>query len=219
MSESAACLHNYPLMLMILLIITFAASTKGTASGINLDVSHTNDPTTLSGLMVVNCSVDASSTNMVTVASLTVFGSKPYRNQGEFDELAVVDMWSHSPKLTGDLEDADVVISGKTGPENAGQAYIMISWNVPIPEYRQYYKCVAHGLDRQRQAASIAKTVKVEIHNEGCCEKIDSVDSQLREVSQKVGKTCTAKTAAALNGKVKNGKVRTIEALDSKIDS
>ncbi|GFO31298.1 collectin-11 [Plakobranchus ocellatus] len=217
MSERAACFQNYLLMAMIVLIVTFVTSGKGATPAINLDVSHTNDPTTPSGLLVVNCSVDANLTDMVTVASLTVFGSKPYGNQGEFDELALVDMWSQSPKLTSDLEDADVVISGKTGPENDSHSYLAMSWNSPTPGYRQYYKCVANGLDHQRQGVSIATTVKIEILNGGCCEKMDSIDSQLREVTEKVGNTCTAKTAAALTGQVKNLHSK-IEALDSKIE-
>ncbi|GFO31296.1 C-type lectin [Plakobranchus ocellatus] len=218
MSKTAACLHTYPLMLMVLLIITFAASAKGTASAINLDVSHSTDFTTPSGLIVVNCSVDASLTDMVTVASLTLFGSKPYGNQGEFDELAVVDMWSQSPKLTGDLEDGDVIISGKTGPEHDGHSYLIMSWKSPTPGYRQYYKCVANGLDRQGQGASITTTGKVDLLKEGCCEKMDSIDSQLQEVSEKVDNTCTAKTASALTVQVKNLNSN-IGALDSKIDS
>ncbi|GFO31386.1 hypothetical protein PoB_005789100 [Plakobranchus ocellatus] len=111
-------------------------------------------------------------TDMVTVASLTVFGSKPYRNQGDFDELAVVDIWSQTPKLTSVLDDADAVISGKTGSENDGHSYLTMSWNSPTPGYRQYYKCVANGLDHQRQATSISTTKwNLLILNFGRCQK------------------------------------------------
>ncbi|GFO01001.1 lectin-galc1 [Plakobranchus ocellatus] len=182
MSKTAACLHTYPLMLMVLLIIIFAASAKGMPSAINLDVSHTQ-----SGLMVVSCDVDANLTNMVTVASMTLFGSKPYEHQYEFDELAVVDIWSNTPKLTSDqAEDADTVINGKTGPENDGHSYLAMSWNSPTPGYRQYYKCVANGLDHQRQAASISTTVKVGISNGGCCEKMDSIASKIEALDSKL---------------------------------
>ncbi|GFO43379.1 C-type lectin domain family 4 member f isoform x1 [Plakobranchus ocellatus] len=212
MSERAASLRNYPMvMAMVLSIASFAKSAKATTPAIVLDVSHTVDPATQSALLVLNCSFDANLTDMVSVASLTLFGSKPYGNQSEFDKLVVVDIWSPTPNLTSDLEDADVVIKDKIGQENDSHSYLTISWNSPTPGYRQYYKCVANGLDRQRQAASISTTVKVEILNGG------SNDSQLREVSEKVENTCTEKTAAALTVQVKN-LLSKIEALDSKID-
>ncbi|GFO33369.1 hypothetical protein PoB_005987400 [Plakobranchus ocellatus] len=199
MSERAASLRNYPMvMAMVLSIATFAQSANATTSAIDLDVSHTVDLATQSALLVVNCSFDANLTNMVSVASLTLFGSKPYGNQSEFDELAVFDIRSQTLNLTSDLEDADVVIKGHSGQENDSHFYLAISWNSPTPGYRQYYKCVANGSDRQRQAASIATIVKAEILNGGCCEKMDSIDSQLQEVSEKVENTCTEKTAAAL---------------------
>ncbi|GFO31295.1 perlucin c protein [Plakobranchus ocellatus] len=200
--------------MIILLIVAFAINAKGMTSAINLDVSHTNDPTTQSGLIVVNCSVDVNLTDIVTVASLTVFGSKPYGNQGDFDELAVVDIWSQTPKLSNDIHETGLDVNGNI---DLGNAYLAMSWHSPTPGYRQYYKCVANGLDRHRQAASISTTVRVEILTGGCCEKMGSIDSQLRKVSEKVGNTCTAQTAAALTVQVKNLHSK-IEALDSKID-
>ncbi|GFO39193.1 hypothetical protein PoB_006569800 [Plakobranchus ocellatus] len=185
MSERAACLQNYPMiMVMVLLIIipVFAARVKGKAPAMHLDVSHTIDPTTESGLLVVNCSVDTRLADMIRVTSLAVFGPKPYGKQGEFIELVVVDIWSPAPKLTSDLGSARVDINGKIVPHKDGLSYLFMSWNSPTPGYRQDYRCVANGLDRQRQAASIAKTVKVGILKTGCCLKMDFIDLQIKKL-------------------------------------
>ncbi|GFO31301.1 C-type lectin-related protein 1 [Plakobranchus ocellatus] len=149
MSERAASLRNYPMvMVMVLSIATFAKSAKATTSAMDLDVSHTIDLTSQSALLVVNCSFDAKLTDMVTGASLTLFGSKAYGNQSE---LAVVNSKSQTLKLTSDLEDADVVIKGKSGQHS----YLAISWDSPTPGYRQYYKCVANGIGRQEQDSKL----------------------------------------------------------------
>ncbi|GFN76347.1 collectin-11 [Plakobranchus ocellatus] len=187
MSERAACLQNFPMVIVVvLLIVTFATGLKSTTPGIFLHVSYNDEPKMQSGLLVVNCSVDTKLTDIVTVISLTVLGPKPYGNQGEFDELAVIDIWSKTPKLTSDLEDSKVTIHGKASMEKDSHPYLFMSWNTPTPGSRHEYKCVANGLDRQRQPASINKAKKVEFSRAGCCEKIDSIDSQLREMSEKL---------------------------------
>ncbi|GFO22464.1 LOW QUALITY PROTEIN: perlucin c protein [Plakobranchus ocellatus] len=184
----------------------------GKAPAIHLDVSHTIDPTTESGLLVVNCSVDTRLTDMINVTSLTVFGPKPYGKQGEFNELAVV-IWSSAPKLTSDLGNARVEISGKIVPHKDGHSYLFMSWDSPTPGYRQDYRCVANGLDRLRQAASIARTVKVGILKTGCCLKIDSIDLQIKNLYSKV-----EALGSKLDSQIKNLYSK-VETLSSKLES
>ena len=69
------------------------------SSGITLDVSHNSKSDAQSGFLEINCSVDPSLSHLDTVASLAVFGSRPYGGKDEFDQLAVVEMWSNIPKL------------------------------------------------------------------------------------------------------------------------
>ncbi|GFO22465.1 C-type lectin domain family 3 member a [Plakobranchus ocellatus] len=209
MSESAARHRNHRVvMVMVLLIIIFTTSVKGKDPAMNLKVSRRNDPTAESGVLVVDCSVNSWLTKMSTVTSLTVLGSKPYRNQRKFDELAVVDIWSPAPKLTNYLKNEDVVIRGKTAQENFGNAYLVLSWNSQSPFYRhyRYFKCVANGLDPHKQAASISKTVNVGMFQTDCSQKMDSIDSQLREMAE------------ALPVQVENLHSK-VEALESKLET
>ncbi|GFN85367.1 collectin-11 [Plakobranchus ocellatus] len=205
-------------MFLILLVLISASSAKGASSAINLDVSYTSDPVTQSGSQIIKCSFNGGLTDMETVASLTVFGSKPYGNQGEFDELAEIDVWSQVPKLiTKELEDAHVVIRGKTDPKHPNQTYLVMSWNSPTPGYRQFYKCVANGLDSQRRPTSISTSVKVELPSKACFESMSSLASQLLDMSGKLNNTCKADATASISLQVKDLHSK-IKALDAKLE-
>ncbi|GFO08450.1 hypothetical protein PoB_003495500 [Plakobranchus ocellatus] len=71
-------------------------------------------------------------------------------------------------------------------PYTTKQRYLRVTWKFPIPTYRQFYKCVAKGLNDQKQAVTISTTIKAEFMNENVCEWMDSIDSQVRKLSEDI---------------------------------
>ncbi|GFR86643.1 C-type lectin [Elysia marginata] len=173
----------------ITLVCFHGAPVKATNSGLRLDVPYNVEP---NSQLVINCSLDARSTDLTTLASLTIFGSRPYGGVEDFDQLATVDMWSNEPKLGNELVEADVSIAGRIEEGPSEISVLILSWNSPTKLYRNTYKCVANGITRKGEATSLASTVKLEqVGGGGCCHKMDSVSSHLQHLAEVTQETAS----------------------------
>ena len=98
LNRSEIYIQGWISKLKIYIVLNFAFW-AAVSPGMILDVSYNLEPTSQSGFLVINCSLDSSLTDLETVASLAVFGSRPYGSEGDLEQLAAVDLWSNTPKL------------------------------------------------------------------------------------------------------------------------
>lgn len=138
----------------VLVIASMACAVSG--SGLSLDASLKSDAMAMSGFLVVNCSLDALQTNLELVSSLTLFGSRPYGEEGDLNQLAVIDIWSGIPQLASEFEHANISVEGNIPVDRSMESYLLLSWNYPINMYSFTYSCVADGRDSNNRAVSIA---------------------------------------------------------------
>lgn len=165
--------------LVLIIVIFYAQQVKGDSSAINLDVFKPDGQSHVH--MVVNCSIDSNLPGLETLASLAVYGSKPYGRHGEFDRLAVLDMWSLNPTLASELEDSDVSVTGNLSPKQ--DPYLVISWNSQTNLYRDSFKCVANGIDEGGKAKSINTIVQLNVGSEQCSQSNQHLSVQIQELS------------------------------------
>ncbi|GFR79988.1 C-type lectin [Elysia marginata] len=188
-----ALLFSVSVVWTITLMGFYGAPVEATNSGLRLDVPYNVEPNSQRGLLVINCSLDARSTDLTTLASLTIFGSRPYGGVEDFEQLATVDMWSNDPILGNELVDADVTVVGKIEEELSENSVLILSWNSPTKLYRHTYKCVAKGINRKRQGVSVVSSVKLEqVGGGGCCHKMDLISSHLQNLEEVVQQTANA---------------------------
>ncbi|GFO41137.1 collectin-11 [Plakobranchus ocellatus] len=155
---------------------------------------------------------------MDSMQSFTLFGSKPCGNSSEFYEMAFHDIWSTLPRLSSNLKSAesDAEVTGSLtemkfihDPQTIIQPYLRVTWKFPIPTYRQFYKCVANGLNDQKQAVTISTTIKAEFMNENVCEWMDSIDSQFPKLSENI-----KQSLADISAKLPHFHSTSIKAMD-----
>ncbi|GFS00917.1 hypothetical protein ElyMa_006410700 [Elysia marginata] len=72
---------------------------------IQLDVrSPASDSGNQVGPQSVSCSMDARLTSMEKVTALTLYASRPYGKQDEFDPLAAINLWSSGPQVVSQFK-------------------------------------------------------------------------------------------------------------------
>ncbi|RUS69163.1 hypothetical protein EGW08_023078 [Elysia chlorotica] len=176
------------------------------SSGITLDVTYNSKPDAQAGFLVINCSLaQPSLAQLASVASLAVFGSKPYGGKEE-NQLAVIDMWSNVPTLADELEESGVSVIGEIGPGRS--SFLLLSWNSPIKLYRDSYTCVANGIDRDGQPKTSSTVSKIEVVSDGCYHKIQSLESKFDTQSLQ------------LAGSLKTGSeiIQMVQSLDQRVE-
>ncbi|GFR61885.1 C-type lectin [Elysia marginata] len=178
--ESAFC----PTLAVLAALITFITIAECGRAGINLEVSSNFDPNGRPSGQVINCSVDTAAADLDKVATLEVFGPRPYGIGNGLEELARLDIWSKSPELADELEGSDVSVDGDV---SSSPPYLTLTWRLPTLAARHAYKCVVNGYDRDGKAASVSTTVQVDPANGGCCHKMDAVQTTLSSLSDMVG--------------------------------
>ncbi|RUS76441.1 hypothetical protein EGW08_015782, partial [Elysia chlorotica] len=180
-----------PILTVPKLSVLFALTTLCAAapSAIILDVSRSFDPYGRPGGLVINCSIDAARAGIDKLASLTVLGSRPYGAESDLDQLASVNIWSKSPQLAEDLEEADVSVDSSLSSDSAIAPRLTLAWRSGAASTGRVYRCVANGIDRDGQAASVSTTVQVGAIDTGCCQKMDRIEAGLVGLTNSVDGT------------------------------
>ena len=70
-------------------------------SPVNLKVFWNTKPSGEPSDQVINCSIDSKTTAIDKIFKLALLGSSLYGSGDDFDQLAVLDIWSKSPRLVG----------------------------------------------------------------------------------------------------------------------
>ncbi|GFR65754.1 lectin C-type domain containing protein [Elysia marginata] len=110
------------------------------------------------GNLEISCKLDASLTSMEQTTSLTIYAIQPYSRQGQFDPLVTVDLWSLSPQLLGGISTSDVDVFGKIGIGGGTKSRLSFSWKTPRNTQASRYKCVANGLETNRNVVTVSVT-------------------------------------------------------------
>lgn len=108
------------------------------------------------GSHTVTCTLDATLTSMDKVTSLTIFASRLYGKEGEFDPMVAVDLGANRPEVLNDMITSTMNVDGRIGTGAESTSRLRFSWKAPGNREIGQYKCVANGLDERRRGVSIS---------------------------------------------------------------
>lgn len=110
----------------------------------------------------ISCILEASLTSIAKVTSLTILASRLYGDEGEFDPIATIDLWSKEPQVMNGIVTQEMNLAGKIGTAGEIKSQLSFSWKTPSNREVGRYKCVANGLDASRRLVSISVTSAVD---------------------------------------------------------
>lgn len=196
---------------LTLSVVTFSAYGSRASNG---HLTNKREPHAKFGLMAVNCSLDSKTSDMLTLASLAVLGSRQYRGKEEFHVLAIMDMWSNVPTLASELAEADVSLTGKIETDPDKNSALILSWGSPTTLCSPTYKCVANGFDRKRQPVSVVSELNLgHMIRTKCRNKMDIMTSEVQRLTEVVEVTARSSEEILEQGQGRDEKLRELESI------
>ncbi|GFS08350.1 C-type lectin [Elysia marginata] len=104
---------------------------------------------------------------MEKTTSLTVYASRLYGEQGEFDPLVAIDLWASAPQVMNDIAPSDLNVFGRIGTGGDTRSQLTFSWKSSRNNQVRRYKCEAIGFDSSRRVVTISVTSEAIAGNSG----------------------------------------------------